>query len=183
MKNKARHIVLGVTGSIAAYKAAELVRMFRKRGWTVSVIMTRAATKFVGELTFRTLSQNPVAVDMFDCPDEWYPEHISLAQRADALLIAPCTANVIAKIAYGLADDLLSATVLASTAPVIIAPAMNDKMWDNAATRANVKLLKSRGICMVDVEAGELACGCEGRGRMASLEKITAAVVMALRKS
>lgn len=183
MKSKERHIVLGVTGSIAAYKAAELVRLFKKRGWTVSVIMTRAATKFVGELTFRTLSQNPVGIDMFDFPEEWCPEHLSLAQRADAVLIAPCTANVIAKIAHGLADDLLSATVLAAAAPVVIAPAMNDKMWANAATQANVRLLKSRGIHMVGVETGELACGCEGNGRLASLDKIIAAVDQALRRS
>ena len=174
MKSKNKHIVLGVTGSIAAYKAAELVRLIKKRGWGVSVIMTRAATRFVGELTFRTLSQNPVAVDMFDFPEEWCPEHLSLAQRADVVLVAPCTANVIAKIAHGLADDLLSATLLAAAGPVIVAPAMNEKMWENAATRANVKLLRSRGIHIVDVEAGSLACGCDGRGRMASLDKIIA---------
>lgn len=175
--------MLGVTGSIAAYKAAELVRLIRKRGWTVSVIMTRAATRFVGELTFRTLSQNPVAVDMFDFPEEWCPEHISLAQQADVIVIAPCTANVIAKIAHGLADDLLSATVLAATAPVVVAPAMNEKMWDNQATRENVKILKSRGICLVDVEEGGLACGCEGRGRMASPDTIVDTLARVLRKA
>ncbi|MEI6971272.1 MAG: flavoprotein [bacterium] len=183
MNKAAKHIVLGVTGSIAAYKSAELVRLIRKRGWTVSVIMTEAATKFVGELTFRTLSRNPVGVGMFDSPEEWCPEHISLAERADAVLIAPCTANVIAKIAHGLADDLLGATVLAAAGPVIVAPAMNGRMWDNEATRANVRTIKSRGIHIVDVEAGELACGCEGRGRMASPEAIMNALARVLRQA
>ena len=183
MKNKARHILLGVTGSIAAYKAVELVRLMRKRDWEVSVIMTRAATKFVGELTFRTLSRNPVAVDMFDAPEEWCPEHLALAERADAVVVAPCTANVIAKIAHGLADDLLACAVLAAAAPVIVAPAMNARMWDNPAMRANVKLLLSRGVHVVDVESGELACGCEGRGRMASLDSIMSALDRVLRKA
>jgi len=182
MKNDSKHIVLGVTGSIAAYKSAELVRLLKKRGWNVSVIMTQAATRFVGELTFRTLSRNPVAIDMFDVPDEWCPEHISMADRADAILIAPCTANVIAKVAHGLADDLLSATVLAAGSPVIIAPAMNGRMWDNPATQANIQLLKSRGISIVDVESGELACGCQGQGRMASVETILRTLDLVLRK-
>lgn len=170
------HIVLGVTGSIAAYKAAELVRLMKAKDWDISVVMTRAATQFVGELTFRTLSQNRVAVEMFGGADGWLPEHISLADRADVLLIAPCTANVLAKIAHGIADDLLSCTALASAAPLVIAPAMNEKMWDHPATRANVATLKSRGVNIVEVGTGDLACGYTGRGRMAAPEDIISTV-------
>ena len=129
-----KEIVLGVTGSIAAYKAAEIVRLIRKRGWEVSVIMTRAATAFITELTLRTLARRPVAMDMFRDTDVWEVEHIALADRADALLIAPCTANVLAKLAHGLADDPLSCTALACRAPLLIAPAMNARMWDHPAT-------------------------------------------------
>ena len=167
-----KHIVLGVTGSIAAYKSVELVRLIKKAGAEVSVVMTRAATKFVGEVTFRTLSQRPVAVDMFEPEESWRPEHISLADRADALLIAPCTANVMAKLAHGLADDLLSCTALTTKAPIIIAPAMNERMWDNPATQANLRVLKSRKVIVADVGKGDLACGAEGRGRMADVEEI-----------
>ena len=173
---KSPQIVLGVTGSIAAYKAAELVRLLRGKGWDVFVIMTRAATEFVGELTFRTLSRNPVAVDMFAETDAWQPEHISLADRADVLAIAPCTANVIAKLAHGIADDPLTCTALACRAPILLAPAMNGKMWEHAATRENVATLKRRGACIVDVERGDLACGYEGRGRMADPQKILKAI-------
>jgi phosphopantothenoylcysteine synthetase/decarboxylase len=173
---RAPHIVLGVTGSIAAYKAAELVRLMKARDWDVSVIMTRSAAEFVGEVTFRTLSQNPVALDLFERTDIWNPEHISLADRADVMVVAPCTANVIAKLAHGLADDTLSCTALACRAPLIIAPAMNEKMWEHPATRANVRVLKQRGVHIVDVEGGDLACGYEGRGRLASLETIIGAV-------
>lgn len=174
-KDKPRHIVLGVTGSIAAYKAAELVRQFKIRGWDVSVIMTQAAARFVGELTFRTLSQNPVLVDMFEKTEDWNPVHISYAERASLLLIAPCTANVIAKLAHGLADDSLTATALACSAPLLIAPAMNEKMWDHPATRANVAALKQRGVEFIDVAEGDLACGRKGRGRMADVDAIVAA--------
>jgi phosphopantothenoylcysteine synthetase/decarboxylase len=176
MAKSTPHIVLGVTGSIAAYKAAELVRLMKGKGWDVSVIMTQSATEFVGVQTFLTLSRNPVGVGLFDEQATWHPEHIAYADRADVLLIAPCTANVIAKLAHGLADDLLSSTALASTAPLVIAPAMNDRMWAHAATQANVALLKSRGVVFVDVGTGELACGYEGHGRLASLDEILAAV-------
>lgn len=177
MKRKTKkHVLLGVTGSIAAYKAAELVRLMKERKWDVSVVMTRAATKFVGELTFRTLSRNQVFTDMFADSEEWLPDHISLADKADVVLLAPCTANVLAKVAHGIADDLLTCAALASNAPLIIAPAMNEKMWDNPATQSNVAILKSRGARIVDVETGDLACGYKGRGRMASLEAIMAAV-------
>lgn len=179
----AKNVVLGVTGSIAAYKAAELVRLMAARGWDVSVVMTRAATQFVGEVTFRTLSRNPVAVEMFAEKETWRPEHIALADRADVLVIAPCTANVIAKLAHGLADDLLSAVALACRAPLIIAPAMNGKMWDHPATRANVATLRERGALVVEVGEGDLACGYEGRGRLAPVEQILEAVAQVLRNA
>lgn len=169
-------IVLGVTGSIAAYKAAELVRLMVARNWDVSVVMTEAATRFVGELTFRTLSRGPVAVDMFPEHEDWQPEHIALADRADVMVVAPCTANVMAKIACGIADDMLCAVALATKAPLVIAPAMNVGMWENAATRANVAVLKSRGVDIVDVGTGDLACGYLGKGRLAGLDSIVAAV-------
>jgi phosphopantothenoylcysteine synthetase/decarboxylase len=172
----AKQVVLGVTGSIAAYKAAELVRRLVAREWTVWVVMTRSATEFVSELTFRTLSRNPVAVDMFRRVEDWRPEHIALAERADVLAIAPCTANVLAKLAHGVADDPLSCTALACKAPLVVAPAMNEGMWDHPATRANVATLRSRGVHLVDVGTGDLACGCEGRGRMAEVDAIVAAV-------
>jgi phosphopantothenoylcysteine decarboxylase/phosphopantothenate--cysteine ligase len=169
-------IVLGVTGSIAAYKAAELVRLIVGRKWEVSVVMTRAATRFVGELTFRTLSRRPVAVEMFAEQESWRPEHLSLAEWADVLVIAPCTANVMAKVAHGLADDLLSAVVLASKAPLVVAPAMNEGMWKAAATQENVRTLRARGVEIVDVGTGDLACGYLGRGRLADLDAILAAI-------
>lgn len=175
-KRKVRNIVLGVTGSIAAYKAVELLRLMQGKGWDVQVVMTRAATEFVTELTFRTLSQHPVGVEMFGAAGDWRPEHISVADQADVVVIAPCTANVIAKVAHGIADDLLSCTVLATEAPVVIAPAMNVKMWNNAATQTNIKIVKSRGVSVVDPGTGDLACGYQGKGRMPPLEKIVAAV-------
>ena len=165
-------VLLGVTGSIAAYKSAELIRLMKTRGWDVSCVMTRAATRFIGELTLGTLSRNPVAVEMFAGSGKWKPEHISLSEWGHAMLIAPCTANVIAKLANGIADDLLTCTVLAGTVPLVIAPAMNVHMWDNPATVANVSTLTSRGVTIVDVGSGDLACGYEGRGRMAEPDRI-----------
>jgi phosphopantothenoylcysteine decarboxylase/phosphopantothenate--cysteine ligase len=165
-------VVLGVTGSIAAYRAAELLRLMQTQGCDVHVVMTRGATEFVGKLTFQTLSRHPVGVDMFAGELDWRPEHIAVADLADVCVVAPCTANVMAKIAHGLADDLLSCTVLACAAPVVIAPAMNVHMWENAATQANLVTLKSRGIHVVDVGTGDLACGYQGKGRMASPEEI-----------
>ena len=174
--NKAKHVVLGVTGSIAAYKAAELVRLLKARDWAVSVIMTRAATEFVGEQTFLTLSGNPVGLEMFEAKEQWRPEHIAYAERAAVLLIAPCTANLIAKLAHGFADDLLSCTALATRAPVILAPAMNVNMWQHPATQANLALLRSRGVELIEVAEGELACGTVGHGRLAPLDDIVARV-------
>jgi len=166
------NIVLGVTGSIAAYKAAELVRLMMRKEWQVFVVMTSCAMEFVTPLTFQTLSRNAVGTGLFDEKDGWHPEHISYADRADLLVIAPCTANVIAKLAHGLADDLLTCTTLATRAPVLVAPAMNEGMWLHSATRANVALLKERGVSFVDVESGDLACGTEGAGRLAELDVI-----------
>lgn len=180
---KERNIVLGVTGSIAAYKAAELVRLMKKRGWLVSVIMTEAATRFVGELTFQTLSQNPVLVDEFEKKEAWDPAHVSLADIADVLVLAPCTANVIAKLAHGLADDALTSTALACKAPLVIAPAMNENMWRHPATQDNLRLIKSRGAVIVNPERGQLACGWVGEGRLAPLDEIMKTVEKALRRS
>ncbi len=159
-------IVLGVSGSIAAYKACELVRLCTRQGWDVAVIMTAAARKFVSELTFRTLSRNPVAVDLFDAPEEWQPGHIGLADRASVFVVAPCTANVLAKLALGLADDLLASTALATRAPMVIGPAMNVNMWNHPATRQHVATLRSRGVVVLEAPPGDLACGYEGAGRM-----------------
>jgi len=177
-----RRIVLGVTGSIAAYRAAELVRLMKARDWEVRVVMTTAAARFVGEVTFRTLSQNPVASDMFGEPAEWKPGHIALADAADVMVIAPCTANVLAKLAHGLADDLLSCTALATRAPLVVAPAMNEKMWDHPATQANADVLRQRGVRIVEVGTGDLACGYQGRGRLASLDDIMAEIESALQR-
>lgn len=173
-------IILGVTGSIAAYKACEVTRLFVKEGHEVHVIMTDGAKKFVTPLSFRTLSRNPVAESMFDEPENWMPGHISMADKADLLVIAPCTANVISKIAHGISDDLLTATALATRAPILIAPAMNTGMWDNPATQANIALLKSRGIRMVEAGTGDLACGTTGKGRMAEPEQIAQAIAQLL---
>ncbi|MFO7871134.1 MAG: flavoprotein [Kiritimatiellia bacterium] len=167
-----KRALLGVTGSVAAYKAAELVRLFVKDGWDVRVIMTAAAGRFVGEATFASLSGNPVYTDMFKPSSEWSPEHVSLAGSADVLVIAPCTANVLAKLANGIADDLLSATALACRCPVVAAPAMNEAMWDNPATQSNVETLQARGVRVTGVDSGDLACGYSGRGRLAAVEKI-----------
>lgn len=175
------NVLLGVTGSIAAYKAADLVRRFRLREWEVKVVMTKAATRFIGEWTFKSLSRHPVYVDMFPAESDWRPDHIALGEWANVYLIAPCTANVIAKLAHGLADDLLTCTALAMQAPLVVAPAMNDRMWDHPATQANVALLASRGVRFVDVGTGDLACGYQSRGRLADLDVIET-VLVALEK-
>jgi len=167
-----RKIVLGVTGSIAAYKAAELVRLFIKNGDEVHVILTPAACEFVRPLTFQTLSRNPVSVEQFAAPAEWKPEHISLADCADLVVVAPATANTLAKMRYGLADNLLTATLLATKAPIVVAPAMNTGMWESAVTQENLAALKARGVTVVEPGDGELACGVKGKGRMMEPEKI-----------
>ncbi|MEI8352104.1 MAG: flavoprotein [bacterium] len=181
-KSGSPHVVLGVTGSIAAYKAAELVRLMQGKGWEVSVVMTGSAAEFVTPLTFQTLSRNAVGTGLFEEKDGWHPEHIAYADRADVVLVAPCTANVIAKMAHGLADDLLTCTLLATRAPVVLAPAMNDNMWEHPATRANVALLKSRGVSFVEVGSGDLACGREGAGRLADPGEILKQVEWVLKQ-
>lgn len=175
------HVVLGVTGSIAAYKAAELVRLMKRKEWDVSVVMTSGAAEFVTPLTFQTLSRNAVGTGLFEEKDGWHPEHISFAERADVVVVAPCTANVLAKMAHGLADDLLSCTLLATRAPIVVAPAMNDHMWEHPATCANVALLKSRGVRFVEVGSGDLACGREGAGRLAEPGDILKQVELVLK--
>ena len=171
-----RKVLLGVTGSIAAYKAAELVRLFVRGGDEVTVVMTPAACEFVRPLTFQTLSQHPVGVDQFAPPAAWKPEHVSLADAADVVVIAPATANTLAKLRFGLADNLLTATVLATRAPVWVAPAMNVGMWEASATQENLAALRSRGVRVIEPGDGELACGVRGKGRMTEPEEIYRAV-------
>lgn len=165
-------IVLGVTGGIAVYKACELLRLLQKRGIDVFVVMTQNACRFVAPLTFETLSGHPVAVDTFDRPQTWEVEHIALAKRADLFMIAPATADIIGKMACGIADDMLSTTVMATRAPVLIAPAMNTGMWENAAVQQNVKTLQARGVEFVMPVSGHLACGDSGTGKMEDVEII-----------
>lgn len=169
-------VLLGITGCIAAYKSAEIVRGLQKAGVRVKVVMTEHACEFVGPTTFRALTHEPVATGLFDEPGDPI-HHISLAQEADLFLIAPCTANVIAKIAYGIADDLLTTTALATTAPLVIAPAMNVNMYEAAATRNNFGVLLGRGVHIIEAEEGYLACGDLGRGRLADVDAITAKVL------
>ena len=159
-------VVLGVTGGIAVYKACELLRLLQKRGIDVFVVMTQNACRFVAPLTFETLSGHPVAVDTFDRPQTWEVEHIALAKRADLFLIAPATANIVGKMACGIADDMLSTTVMATRAPVLVAPAMNTGMWENAAVQQNVKTLRARGVEIVAPVSGHLACGDSGAGKL-----------------
>ncbi len=163
-KNKC--VVLGVTGGIAVYKACELLRLLQKQGMDVYVVMTKHACQFVAPLTFETLSGHPVAVDTFDRPATWEVEHIALAKRADLFLIAPATANIIGKMACGIADDMLSTTVMATKAPVMIAPAMNTGMWENPATQQNIQTLIGRGVHIVMPATGHLACGDSGAGKL-----------------
>ena len=159
-------VVLGVTGGIAAYKACELLRLLQKQGVDVYVVMTKHACQFVAPLTFETLSGHPVAVDTFERPATWEVEHIALAKRADLFLIAPATANIIGKMANGIADDMLSTTVMATKAPVMLAPAMNTGMWENPATQENVERLQRRGVHVVTPATGHLACGDSGAGKL-----------------
>jgi phosphopantothenoylcysteine decarboxylase/phosphopantothenate--cysteine ligase len=168
-------VVLGVTGGIAAYKACELARELMRRGMRVKTVMTAAARRFVTPLTFRTLTGEPVGVSLWDDPTQRV-HHVSLAEEADVVVLAPCTANVIAKIAQGRADDLLTTTVLAAEAPLVVAPAMNTRMWSKEATRGNVATLVARGAVIVEPGTGDLACGDVGEGRMAEVGAIADAV-------
>jgi phosphopantothenoylcysteine synthetase/decarboxylase len=167
-------VILGVTGSIAAHKAVDIASELTKRGCNVHVVMTVEAQRFLTPLPFKTLSRNPVITDLFAEETGWVPTHIQLADEADLLLIAPATANIIAKLALGLADDTLTCIALALNpqASILIAPAMNTRMWLHPATQAHVETLKNRGVEFIGPESGPLACGKTGPGRLASIESI-----------
>lgn len=169
---KGKKIVLGVTGGIAVYKAVDLVSRLRKQGCEVRVVMTEHAQQFVTPLTFKEISGNQVAVSMWSSNQEFNVEHIALANWADAFVVAPATANIIAKMAYGLADDLLSTTLLAAQAPIVVCPAMNTGMYENAATQENIAKLKSRGVTVMPPAVGKLACGTSGAGRLPEPQEI-----------
>lgn len=166
------NVVLGVTGGIAVYKACDIVSRLKKNGVNVDVIMTKSAAEFVGPMTFQSLSNNRVVTDMFDTNFHWDIEHISLAKKADVFLIAPATANIIGKMANGIADDMLSTTVMATKAQIIIAPAMNTNMFENLAVQENIQKLKSRGVIFIEPVEGLLACNDVGKGKLEDPEKI-----------
>lgn len=169
-----KHVVIGVTGSIAAYKAIEITSQLVKAECRVEVVLTKDSQNFVTPLPFKTLSRNEVITDLYDEEEGWKPSHIRIADEADILLIAPATANTIAKLAHGLANDALTCIALALNdgAKCIVAPAMNGKMWLHPATQANVQLLKERGVEFIGPEEGMLSCGYEGVGRLLPVEKI-----------
>jgi phosphopantothenoylcysteine decarboxylase len=169
-----KNIVLGVTGSIAAYKAAELTSLLTRQGCDVHVVMTADALRFITAVSFKTLSRHPVVTDLYDEEEGWQPTHIKLADEADLLLLAPATANTIAKLALGLANDALSCVALAlnAQARILVAPAMNGKMWLHPATQQNVATLKARGAEFIGPEKGLLSCGYEGLGRLWPVEKV-----------
>ena len=171
-----RKIVLGVTGGIAAYKSAEVVSRLRHSGAEVHVIMTANAAKFIAPLTFQTLSANPVVTDTFAAPEYWNVEHVALAKLADVFAVVPATANILAKMACGIADDMLSTTLLATKAPVLVAPAMNTGMWTADATKRNMEILRARGVHVVGPGCGMLACGDEGDGRMSEPAEIVSRI-------
>jgi phosphopantothenoylcysteine decarboxylase len=173
---RVKNIVLGVTGSIAAYKAADLTSYLSKQDANVNVVMTADALRFITPLAFKTLSRRPVVTDLYDEEEGWTPTHIRLADEADLLLIGPATANTIAKLAHGIADDALSCIALALNpqAKVLMAPAMNGKMWLHPATQQNVAILKARGVEFIGPEEGMLSCGYEGLGRLWEVERIAA---------
>ena len=173
---RGKHILIGVSGGIAAYKTPNLISALVKEGAEVKVVMTRAATEFVTELTFATMSKNPVVTDMFERPKQWDVEHISLAKWADVLFIVPATANIIGKLANGIADDMLSTVAMACRVPLLIAPAMNTAMYENAAVQENMKKLAARGAHFVEPEEGRLACGDVGKGKLAPVEELLDAV-------
>jgi phosphopantothenoylcysteine decarboxylase / phosphopantothenate---cysteine ligase len=177
-----RRIVVGVTGSIAAYKAAEVVSQLVQRGAAVHVVMTRSATNFVGALTFQTITRTRVMIDQFDLENVIDATHISLTDEADLVLVAPATANVLAKIAHGMADDTLTSLVLAVRCPLIIAPAMNDRMWSNKAVQRNLEAVKELGAEVIEPGQGFLACGTYAVGRLAEPMDIVARIEKKLAK-
>ncbi len=166
------NVLLGITGSIAAYKAAELASLLSKRGCNVTAVMTADAQEFITPLTIQVLTQNPVVTGLYDEKQSWRPGHIQLADGADLVVVAPASANILAKLAHGLADDALSAICLATRAPILHAPAMNGKMWSHPATVRNVATLTEWGYHFIGPEAGLLACGYEGLGRLWPVEGI-----------
>ena len=178
-----KKIILGVTGSIAAHKAADLASLLTKAKCDVRVVMTADAQRFITPLPFKTLTRNPVVTNLYDEDEGWKPTHIELADAADLLLIAPATANIIAKLAHGLADDALTCIVLAlnAQAKILIAPAMNGKMWRHPATQANVATLKNRGVEFIGPDDGLLSCGYEGIGRLWPVVKIAERVLESVR--
>jgi len=169
---KIKNIILGITGSIAAYKSCDLITSLRKRGHNVICILTEEAEKFITALTLETISGNKVYTGMFELPDKRETIHVSLARKADLLLICPATANIIAKLASGICDDLLTSTVISSVSPVVIAPAMNDNMYKNKITQRNIGELKKLGYKFIDPVVGHLACGYVGIGHLADLGQI-----------
>ena len=169
---KGKHIVVGVTAGIAAYKAVELVSRLYKAGAEVKVVLTRNATKFVSPLVFGEISKHKVAVEMFENVQDWNVEHIAYATWADAYIVAPATANMIAKMSHGIADDMLSTQLLATTAPVFVCPAMNSNMYAHPTVQENLTILSSRGIHVLEPDSGLLACGVEGKGRLPEPQKI-----------
>ena len=170
-------VLIGVTGCVAIYKTCEVIRGLQKAGVRAKVVMTESATHFINPTLFRALTREPVAVGLFDDRPGDPIHHISLSKEADVFLIAPCTANVIAKVANGIADDLLTTTAVATRAPLVIAPAMNVNMYENVATQANMKTLRERGVTFIDAESGYLACGDVGKGRLADPEAIVKATL------
>ena len=178
-----RFVVLAVTGSIAVYKMVELARRLVQAGATVQVVMTKSAAEFVTPLTFQALTHRPVEIEMFAMQDERAAGHVAMGHQADVVVVAPATAHVLARLAHGFSDDLIATTVLATSAPVIIAPAMETHMWQNTATQANVAALRARGVRVIDPETGPLASGDVGPGRLASLERIESAIDDALSMS
>ena len=177
-----RPVVLGVTGGIAAYKAAELCSTLVRSGRDVQVIMTRNAERFVSELVFRTLSRRRVVTSLWEDEGEWRPEHVALADAASLFVVAPATANFIAKFAHGIADDALTTFAATYSGPTLLAPAMNPRMWNHPACVDNVALLRNRGVNFVGPESGRVACGADGVGRLADVEKIVAAVAALLER-
>ncbi len=173
-------VVLGVTGGIAAYKAVDMVSRLKKLGATVDVVMTKNATEFVTPLTFETLSGQPVTVDTFHREAAWEVEHVALAKKADLMLVAPATANLLAKLRAGIADDMLTTTLLASRGPILLAPAMNTAMWEAPATQENLRALRQRGVHTIGPDTGLLACGDNGAGRMSEPQDIVEAALLLL---
>jgi phosphopantothenoylcysteine decarboxylase/phosphopantothenate--cysteine ligase len=178
---KTKEIVLGVTGSIAAYKACEIINLLKKRNINVTVVMTKDADEFIAPLTLQALSGNKVIGDLFALPDNMNPLHVSLAKRCDLVLIAPATANIVAKLAGGIADDTLTALVISTRAPIVICPAMNENMFTHKITQENIARLKKIGYRFIGPEKGHLVCGGEGIGHLANVETIVRAALKILR--